>query len=290
MVRVVLPLRGGKRRLASVERTNRHITATARRPPRHAPPRLLVSHMKIGVRQHEGWPLYDLAPEATPSCHLIYLHGGAYISEITRSHWWLAAAVVRKVPCRVVLPIYPLGARAGAEQVVATVGRIAAQLIAEAGGKRVVLAGDSAGGGIALAVALALRDQGLAPSRIILISPWLDAAVRQPEQAALERRDAMLGLAGLRQAGRTYACGLSLDDPRVSPICGDLSRLAPITVFTGTRDLLNPDSHRLSRRCAEVGTSCELIEAPGMPHVYPLMPTPEGRLARQRLVKLLRDA
>jgi monoterpene epsilon-lactone hydrolase len=99
----------------------------------------------------------------------------------------------------------------------------------------------------------------------------------------------MLAAAGLREAARTYACGLPLDDPRVSPLHGELAGLPPITVFTGTRDLVNPDSHRLSQLCTMAGTPCELIEMPGLPHVYPLMPTPEARAARTRMIELLRE-
>jgi acetyl esterase/lipase len=289
IVRVVLPIRGGKRRYASVERTSRHIAARAAHPARFDPPRRLRRLVLVSRQERAGWPVYDLAPqgEPLPARRVLYFHGGAYINELTRSHWSLVARLAREVPCRCQLPIYPLGARAGAAQVVSTATELAAQLLAEPG--RLVLAGDSAGGGLALATALALRDRGLKPARIILVSPWLDAHLDQAEQLTLERRDAMLAVAGLREAARTYACGLSLDDPRISPLCGELRGLPPIIAFTGTHDLLNPDTRRLRDRCAEAGVTCDVIEAPGMPHVYPLMPTPEGRAARRRLMELLRD-
>ncbi len=289
IVRVVLPIRGGKRRYASVERTNRHIAARAARPARFGPPRQLRRRVVVHRHDRQGWPVYSVQPLEGPSpCRtVLYFHGGAYINEITRFHWSLAARMVRETSCRCLLPIYPLGARAGAARVAATAAEIAAQVI-EAD-SQTVIAGDSAGGGLALAVSLALRDRGLRPVRIILLSPWLDVRTEQPEQPALERRDAMLAAVGLREAARTYACGLPLDDPRISPLNGELRGLPPITVFTGTHDLLNPDSHRLRERCAESGVSCELVEAPGMPHVYPLMPTPEGKGARRRLIELLRE-
>jgi monoterpene epsilon-lactone hydrolase len=234
------------------------------------------------------WPIYRLVPlnPPQPAKTLLYFHGGAYINEITRSHWSLAARLTRDTPCACLLPIYPLGARAGAARVVGRAAEIAAQLATGPG--QLVLAGDSAGGGLALAVSLALRDRGLSPDRIVLISPWLDVRTDRPEQLTLERHDAMLAVVGLRQAGRTYARELPLDDPRVSPLQGNLRALPPITAFSGTHDILNPDSRRLRDRCAEAGVACDLIEAPGMPHVYPLMPTPEGRAARRRMIELLR--
>jgi epsilon-lactone hydrolase len=186
------------------------------------------------------------------------------------------------------VPIYPLGSVLGAERTVATVTEIASELLERVGGERVVMMGDSAGGGMALAVAQALRDQGRTFRRLVLISPWLNAATDRPEQKEIARRDAILGIPGLLEAGRAYAAGLSLEDPRVSPIHGDMHDLPPITVFTGTADLLNPDSHRLCGACSPAGVPCELVEAPDSPHAYALMPTPEARAARRRIAELLR--
>jgi acetyl esterase/lipase len=150
--------------------------------------------------------------------------------------------------------------------------------------------GDSAGGGLALAVGQGLRDRGLTPRRIVLISPWLDVATEDPASRALADRDPMLAIPGLVEAARSYAGPLALDDPRVSPLHGALTQLPPITVFTGTEDLLNPDSHRLADACAAAGVSCELIEETEQPHVYPLLPTREGQAARRRIVALLQPA
>jgi monoterpene epsilon-lactone hydrolase len=290
IVRVVLPIRGGKRRYASVERTSRHIAARAARPARFTPPRRLHRRVTVSREDCQGWPVYRVEPlqGSRPSRRVLHFHGGAYINEITRSHWSVAARLARETPCQYLLPIYPLGARAGAAVVVATATEIAVRALQASGD--LVLSGDSAGGGLALAVGLALRDRGLRPARIILLSPWLDVRTDQPQQLTLERRDAMLAVAGLREAARTYARGMDLDDPRISPLNGDLGGLPPITVFSGTADILNPDSHRLHERCGQAGVSCELVEAPGMPHVYPLMPTPEGRDARRRIIELLRES
>jgi monoterpene epsilon-lactone hydrolase len=234
--------------------------------------------------------VYELEPHsAAPARHLVYLHGGAYINEIDRLHWSLAGRLVERTPARCLVPIYPLGADLGAAGTVATVTEIAARLIEAVGADRVVLLGDSAGGGMALAAAQALRDRGHRFHRLLLISPWLDVATDRPEQREIASADPILGIPGLVEAGRTYAAGLPLDDPRVSPLHGDLRGLPATTVFTGTADLLNPDSHRLEQACAGAGVPCELVEAPGAPHAYALMPTPEARAARRRMIELLRS-
>jgi epsilon-lactone hydrolase len=261
------------------------------RPASFAPPRRLDRRAAVSVDRRHGWPVYELAPRAgAPVCHVLYLHGGAYIHEIGRWHWTLTGHLVKAAPCRCVVPIYPLGRALGAVETVATTAELAAELIDEAGAGRVVLMGDSAGGGLALAAAQALRDRGRLPARLVLISPWLDVALALPEQLEIEPRDRMLSIPGLLESGRAYAGDLPSSDPRVSPIHGDLRGLPPMTVFSGTDDLLNPDAHRLSAGCADAGVECELVEEAGMQHDYPLMRSPEGRAARRRIVEVLRRA
>jgi monoterpene epsilon-lactone hydrolase len=289
ITRGILPLLGGRRLFSDAARTRGYIADRATRPAGFAPPRRLDRRAEVSLRRQQGWPVYELVPQSrTPARHVVYFHGGAYINEIDRLHWSLAGRLVEQTPARFVVPIYPLGSVCGAERAIATATEIACRLLDEVGGEHVALLGDSAGGGIALAVAQALRDQRRRFGRLILISPWLDVATDHPEQSRIAERDPVLGIAGLIEAGRTYAAGLPLDDPRVSPLHGDVAGLPPIAVFTGTADLLNPDSHRLRDACGAAQVPCELVEAPDAPHAYPLMPTPEARAARRRIVELLR--
>ena len=289
ITKVVLPLLGTKRRYSTAERTRRHIAKRSARPARFSPPFGLRRRATVTPRRVRDWPIYDLEPRsAVPVRHVLYFHGGAYINEIVRSHWAFLGRLVKEAPCRCVVPIYPLAPRAAATETVAGAADLARELAAEVGADEVVLMGDSAGAGIALAVAQSLRDDGAGLNGLVLISPWLDAAVSLPRQREIAPRDAMLDIPGLAVAGSEYAGDLPVDDPRVSPLHGDLRDLPPITVFTGTEDLLNPDSHRLRDACAEAGVACEFVEGMGMPHDFPLLPTREGREARRRIVELLR--
>jgi monoterpene epsilon-lactone hydrolase len=289
ITKALLPLLGGRRLFGDAERTRGYIADRELRPARFAPPRRLDRRAEVSLRRHDGWPVYELRPHsAAPVRHLLYLHGGAYINEIDRLHWSLAGRLVKQTPASCTVPIYPLGSSLGAARTVATAAEIATRLIEDVGGEQLALLGDSAGGGMALAVAQALREHGHSFYRLLLVSPWLDVATDRPEQRDIASADPVLGIPGLVEAGRTYAGALALDDPRVSPLHGDLRGVPPITVFTGTADLLNPDSHRLERACTEAGVPCELVEAPDAPHAYALMPTPEGRAARRRMVEVLR--
>jgi acetyl esterase/lipase len=148
--------------------------------------------------------------------------------------------------------------------------------------------GDSAGGGLALALAQALKAEGLPqPGHIALLSPWLDLTMSDPATLAHEARDPVLKTEAALAAARMYAGDLPLDDPRVSPILGEIEGLAGITVLTGTRDLLNPDARRFVARVQAGGQAAELIEYEGQVHAWMLLPLPEAHQARQQVADIL---
>jgi epsilon-lactone hydrolase len=289
LMRVVFPATRGKQLWEDAAHTRDYIADRAVRPAKFAPPRRLDRRAEVGLRHRDGWPVYELAPRQGSSvAHILYFHGGAYINEISYWHWWFLGRIVQRAPARATVPIYPLGTAAGAERTVASATELAAELIETVGAERVVLMGDSAGGGLALAVGQGLRDRGVRPRGLVLMAPWLDLATDNPASRAIADRDPMLAIPGLIEAARTYAGSLGLDDARVSPLHGSLDGLPPITVFTGTDDLLNPDSRRLAEACVSAGVSCELIETAEQPHVYPVLPTREGQAARRQIISLLR--
>lgn len=281
-----LALRGSRR--VGAEATRREMAGRALRPRSFSPPRSLGRHVDVRVEcSAAGWPVYSVAARGADRRDLdsaLYLHGGSYFREITRQHWQLVAAMARSLPVEIVVPIYPLAPMETADIVVPSATDLAEVLIAERGAERFTLLGDSAGGGMALAVAVALRERTLAPPRrTVLISPWLDITVSDPAIAAIAAHDPWLCPDGLRVAGDGYRGALDPADTRVSPINADLDDLGHVTVFTGTRDILNADARRLRERIALSNTEFEFHEEPGMLHVYPLLPTPEGRIARRTL-------
>ncbi|MFG2295834.1 alpha/beta hydrolase fold domain-containing protein [Streptomyces sp. NPDC048603] len=283
---------GRRRRLASAEAVRDQVARSARRPASHLPPRSLGRVADVSRTFVGAWPVYDAAPRgADPATRVLYIHGGSYIDELVRPHWSLVRTLVTEAQAHCVVPAYVLAPRGTADRTVPVATDLLSGLIASGGDGGTVLIGDSAGAGLALAAAQRLRDRtGAQPSRIVLISPWLDVSMTHPDQAALEPADPMLALPGLAEAGRLYAGTLALDDPLVSPLHGSFAGLAPITVFTGTRDVLTTDSRELLHRARADGVEVEFHEAPGLPHTYPLLPVPEGRAARDRIVSLVRAA
>ncbi|MFD3695523.1 alpha/beta hydrolase fold domain-containing protein [Streptomyces sp. NPDC058646] len=283
---------GRRRRFASAEAVRARVAQSARRPASHLPPRSLGRVADISRTFVGAWPVYDVSPRVgEPGAQVLYVHGGGFVNELVRPHWSLIRTLVTRARARVVVPAYVLAPRGTADRTVPVAADLLSGLIAGGGAGGTVLIGDSAGAGLALAAAQRLRDRtGDQPSRIVLISPWLDVTMSHPDQAVIEAGDPMLARSGLLEAGRLYAGTLAADDPRVSPLHGSFAGLAPLTVFTGTRDLLTTDSRELLRRARAAGTEVEFHEEAGMPHGYPLMPVPEGRAARERIVELTRSA
>lgn len=161
-------------------------------------------------------------------------------------------------------------------------------LLGEFDATRITVIGDSAGGGLALAVAQSLPKSDLPqPSRLVLLSPWLDVTLSNPDIAAMEHKDPWLNRAPLADFAHAWANGTELDSAELSPINGPLHNLPPIEVFVGTHDIVYPDVVRLRELAAEAGNPITVQVVEGGIHVYVLAPVPEGTLARRRIVESL---
>ena len=196
---ILLTLRGSKKTYRTAQNTRDEVAGLLLRPKSFNPPSKLDRNVDLSVRQVGGWRVYEVTPKrSAPTRRALYLHGGAYIHEIIPAMWSLVAETAAATSTRFTVPIYPLAPRGVAEHVVPAATDLAADIIGEAGADHTALMGDSAGGGMALAVARQLRDRGLAaPYRTVLISPWLDVTLTAPDIPALAAKDPFLAPAGL---------------------------------------------------------------------------------------------
>jgi len=267
-----------KRRHRTADSARARVAHLARHPSSHKPSGLRGPYT-LKHDEPAGWPVYRVGVEAPHE--VIYIHGGSYLNQIVRQHWQFIGHVAAHTPTSVTVPIYPLAPVGTAAAIVPAMADLIARTVQAAGPRRVTLIGDSAGGGLALAATQLLRDSGRPqPHAVVLIAPWLDVTMSHPDQPRLARIDPMLDLPGMAEAGRLYAAELGPAHPFASPIRGDLAALPPITVFTGTRDIVHPDSLALANHA-------DLHIGEGMPHVYPLLPMPEGRSARATITRLI---
>ncbi len=154
-----------------------------------------------------------------------------------------------------------------------------------------ILGGDSAGGGLALATAQALRDAGdPLPAGLLLTAPWVDIEMEHPDLLAEQRRDLLMGRTVLRWAAERYADGTPLDDPRLSPINGSMFGLPPVHVNVGTVDLFLADNRRLRTALDAAGVPVTFIEQEGATHTYPQkITTAEAEWTIRSQVRWIRD-
>jgi len=198
---------------------------------------------------------------------ILYFHGGAYMFNISIMHWYLIEKLIRKTSAAIVVPDYPLTPEASYKETYIFVEALFTRLIAEHPDKRIVFMGDSAGGGLALGFAQQLRDENKKqPDQIIIFSPWLDVTMGNPISERLDKEDKLLSIAGLKHAGQKYAANLDLKDFRVSPVYGDLTGLCRISLFTGTKDILNADAQKFRQVMKEQNISFNYFEYPEMFH------------------------
>ena len=196
------------------------------------PPRSMFACFDIEQKEAYGRRVYTLRPKKDGgSRHVFYLHGGAYALGFNRLHWAFVANLIRETGCTIIAPDYPLAPECTYVDSFRMVEPLYIDLVARVGGENVVLMGDSAGAGFALALAQKMKHEGVdAAGRIILLSPWLDIALENHAIAEVEAKDPILGVGALRRAGRCYAGGGSLSSYLVSPIYGDLHGLGEISL------------------------------------------------------------
>jgi acetyl esterase/lipase len=230
-------------------------------------------------------------PGAHPGRALLFFHGGGYCVGSPHTHHRLVATLAEHARSAAYAPDYRLAPEhphpAALEDALACYRALAASIAPG----RVAVAGDSAGGGLALALAMELRDAGDPPPAAVgLICPWLDlvpdiAGTRPPAPG-----EPLLSRRALTAWARAYVGPHDPRDPRISPVHGDLTGLPPIALDWAGDDALAPDARRLIDRARSAGTAIESRCLEGLWHDAHLLAgvLPEARAAVTRLGVSLR--
>ncbi len=203
---------------------------------------------------------------------LLYLHGGGYTIGSPLAYREFSTQLARTAGASLFAPDYRLAPEhphpAALEDALAA---YRALLDLGHAADDVVVAGDSAGGGLTLALLVAIRDAGLPlPARAVLFSPWLDLTLSGTSVASKAEADPSLDQAGLAAAAAHYLNGLPAETPAASPLFADLTGLPPLLIEVGEAEILLSDATRLADRAALAGVDITLHVWPGMPHVWGL--------------------
>ncbi|MBL8773419.1 MAG: alpha/beta hydrolase [Phenylobacterium sp.] len=201
---------------------------------------------------------------------LLYLHGGGYTIGSPRSHRPMVARLAEAARAVAIVPDYRLGPETrfpGAVEDATAVYRALLDAGTEPAG--LAVAGDSAGGGLAMALALSLKAAGLPqPAGYLAISPWADLTQSGASYRTKADVDPVITKAGLDQMALAYLGGLDPHDPLASPIFGDFEGVAPVMIQTGSEEALLSDSVTLADVLAQARVEVRLEVWPEMIHVF----------------------
>lgn len=204
---------------------------------------------EVKEEKFKGRKVFVLTPKEEKNSEqiILYLHGGSYIAELSSSHWKFLGNFVKDTKTEIIVPDYPLAPKYKYTDVFEMVTPLYKQIINKKGDKKLILMGDSAGGGMSLALMQHIAQEGLEkPNKTILISPWLDVTMENPDIKPVQENDRLLNQELLKLAGISYAGSEEATKKYlVSPIYGPIDKLENITIYTGTNDILNPDVHKL---------------------------------------------
>ncbi|SDX40837.1 alpha/beta hydrolase [Marinobacter mobilis] len=203
---------------------------------------------------------------------VLFLHGGAYVMGGFGSHRKLATAVGDAAGAKVWLPDYRLAPESPHPAALNDALAVYTGLLEQGQNPdRLSIVGDSAGAGLALTLAVAIREAGLpSPASLVLLSPWVDLSLSGETIASHRRRDPMISADWLQWAGKLYRGHADRADPACSPLFADLRGLPPILIQVGSEEILLSDAQRLHQRCEEAGVACDLREYAGLWHVFQL--------------------
>lgn len=232
--------------------------------------------------------------EASDGRAILYLHGGGYAIGSLSSHRSLVEQIAVAAGCPALMIDYRLAPEsrfpAAVEDAIAAYEWLLSQGV-EA--QNIIIAGDSAGGGLSVAAMLSLRDSGRPlPAAAVLLSPWVDIELSGGSVKGKAAEDPMLEAKGLSKWGRLYAGDSDPRDPLMSPIHARLDGLPPMMIQVGSCEILLDDSRRLALRAAEAGVTVELDIWDGMFHVWQAFSpfVPESKAAIQKIGAFCRDA
>lgn len=265
------------------------------RPPDVAMARELARKTAMRVRLPQGW---RIRPTSSPikgewvereagggdTRVLLYLHGGGYYFCSPETHRSVTVSLASSADARVFAPDYRLAPEhrfpAAVEDAVAAYRHLIAMVPAS----RIVIAGDSAGGGLALATLLSLRDAGDdPPAGAVLFSPWTDLAATGASIVGNDRSDVLFHGRRIAEAARIYLAGASPTDPLASPLYGDLTGLPPLFIQASDSEVLLDDSTRLVEKATAAGVAVAFRAWHNLPHVWqffaPFLPEARAALA-----------
>ncbi|MGN1297109.1 MAG: alpha/beta hydrolase fold domain-containing protein [Clostridia bacterium] len=254
-------------------------------------PKEIESVCEVSIQEYTGRKVFVVKPKEQNETEytIIYIHGGSYMAEVTKEHWEFIRKIAVDTNATIIVPDYPLAPKYTYKEVFEMMEPLYKDVVEKVDSKDLIVMGDSAGGGLALALEEKLSQEGVSmPEKTILISPWLDVRLNNPEIEEVQKRDKELSKTKLQLAGIAYAGEDGINSYLVNPIDGDLSKLKNITIFTGTNDILNPDIHLIQEKAKEQGVTINIKEYENAGHIWMIEKNSTQELVQQGYEEILK--
>ncbi|MEE0956976.1 MAG: alpha/beta hydrolase [Ruminococcus sp.] len=238
----------------------------------------------IGMAEYDDFTdTFVLQPKERYSDYVIfYIHGHNFWADPSKVHFRFYRRLADTLGASLILPVYPKAPTYHVADVHQMLLERYQYLINEKkiDPQNIIFAGDAAGGGLVLSLLQRLKYQAIPmPNQAFLFSPWLDITNSNPDMRTVQGTDPLLNIDTLAFQGREYAGDVDLESPVVSPIYGDLKGLPPITVFTGTHDILNVDAINLEKIAEAQELDILVYTFVNQLHFFVGLPIPEAREA-----------
>ena len=249
-----------------------------------------VSYEPVNFERFPACNAISIACEAPCDRVILYLHGGGYTAgglDYAKGFGALLAAQTHVTVLCIAYRLAPEHKFPAAQDDAMD----AYQYLLDSGyaPDKIAVAGESAGGGLALSLVLRLRDEGKPlPSCIVAISPWADLTLSGSSYNNNVRLDPTLIRESLAYYVIAYAAGHE-DEAYVSPVLGDFAKFPPTLLFAGSDEILLSDAKTVYKRLKKANVESKLVVEEGMWHVYPLYGTPEGKKALSEMALFLRS-
>ncbi len=239
-----------------------------------SPPLSPPDGVSVGaVTELGGVPVLDLTV-ADPKVTVIYLHGGGYRIGGPKSHGGFGAHLADRLSARVVVVDYRLAPEHPFPAAVDDAVAVYRAVLDNTEPGSIILAGDSAGGGLTVAVMLAAADSGLPrPAGGVCLSPWADLTNSVESYTTRADKDRLFSFQSASDAAEAYLAGTDPTHKFASPGLADLADLhdlPPLLIHIGDHEVLLDDARQLARRAQEAGVDVTIREYPEMPHVWHL--------------------
>ena len=212
--------------------------------------------------------------------HILFFHGGSYVIEATPFHRKFIRVLVKKYHMAVSFVEYPLAPEHTFEETRAMALASYQKIVSTYPDHSFFLFGDSAGGGLALALLQLLRREGITPfpKKTVLCSPWLDLSLGNKQIPEYEACDPVLSVDGLQYAALLYSGGEDLSHPFLSPLFGNMDGLGEILLFVGTHEIFYPDCMAFQEKIKKSkDSSISVVLGEGLMHDWVLFPSKEAK-------------